>query len=216
MFRFAILAAACTSRPCCGSTCSICAENEASLCVSNREALAMEEVAQACIRALMLTGVQSAGNAAEPAAALFPAARTLRWATVASTGPLPVFQPLRALPNKRFCDACCPACLPCRVALRVNAGTLVACGNVLAVLPGGLCLLPAAGSVAGSAISFSGPCCAPPGLQLARYGCLEVLSDAAETLAQQHEATLAVPIMEAASAAGAIVLTADRRCSHLG
>ena len=43
----------------------------------------MEEVAQACIRALMLTGAQPVGNAAEPAAALFPAARTLRWATSA-------------------------------------------------------------------------------------------------------------------------------------
>ena len=38
----------------------------------------MEELAQACIRALMLTGTQSVGSAAEPAGALFPAARTLR------------------------------------------------------------------------------------------------------------------------------------------
>lgn len=121
----------------------------------------------------------------------------------------------KGLHTKRVCDARCPARSPHRVALRVNAGTLVACGNVLATVPGGLCLLPAAGSVAGSAIDISGPCCAPPGLQLTQLGCRELLSEATSTVAQQDEATLAVPIMEGASAAGAVVLTADRRCFHL-
>ena len=62
----------------CGKDLQYIAVYSASSCVTKKEAFAMEEVAQACIRALVLTGSQSVKHAAEPAVALFPAARTLR------------------------------------------------------------------------------------------------------------------------------------------
>lgn len=198
----------------------------------------MDDLAWACIRALLHSGAADNEGGAAIVADLIPNAVSLRWVAqlcehlclTSRDGEYAGDSLLDAVVSysctkkgkcsrrkrKELCRQCgrpsvlarSVMALGGRVALSVNSSTLVASGNVAVKDPGGLCLLPAR-SVTGTAVSLAAPCCSPPELGLGLDVCHGVAAETAELSSGQQGVVLASPIFWDGRAVGSVVAEAD-------